>query len=157
MLLDLRVVLAAVLATVLLLTAGFSLIAGVRSPLKPSIGFSIGGPPEARALNAPPSASAQPRQLPVRNRATEEIAPVIEKPVNPTAETPPAKNNANIILHEQSTLTDVDKALDKPAGKTDKAGKSTAPGQPKTAAKAKKKVRTVVTPAPAKPAFSFGQ
>jgi hypothetical protein len=153
MLLDLRVVLAAVLATVLLLTAGFSLIAGVRSPLKPSIGFSISGPPEARALNAPPSASAQSRPLPVRNRAPEEIAPV-EKPINPTPDSVPAKKSVNIILHEQSTLTDVDKIADKTLNK---AAKPAAPVQHKNAAKAKKKVRTVVTPAPAKPAFSFGQ
>jgi len=142
MLLDLRVVLAAILATVLLLTAGFSLIAGVRSPLKPSLGFTISGPPEARALNVPPQASAQPRQLPVLNRTPEIIAPAI------TAETPPReKKNISVAIHEQATFTEEDKAA-----------KSTLKGpEPKQVAKAKKKARPAAAPPPAKPAFSFGQ
>lgn len=148
MLLDLRVVLAAIMATVLLLIAGFSLIAGVRSPLKPSIGFTIGGPPEARALNLP--APAQSKPLQVRNRAPEDSAPVNEKSVaKPAPDSAPAKTkSANIVPHEQSTLTDTDKGLAAPGPTTRVVQKP----------KAKKKVHTAIKSAP-KPAntFTFGQ
>ena len=150
MLLDLRVVLAAVLATVLLLTAGFSLIAGVRSPLKTSLGFSIGGPPEARALNAPQSQPTAPQKsLQVRNRPADILPPAVEKPAR-VPEAVSAINTANLAIHEQSTLIDADKAA-----------KSATPGGPhaKQLAKAKKKIRPATTPPQASKSapFSFGQ
>jgi|SRR6185436_1253744 len=148
MLLDLRVVLAAILATVLLLMAGFSLIAGVRAPLKPSIGFSISGPPAAQALNPPPAkAKPMPLPLPVRERAPEVTGTVSEKPVTDSAPEPaPAKKKSvNLVPHEESTLTDDDKKAAKPA----------AAAKPKQNVKAKKKVRAVAKPAPAKSTSPF--
>ena len=140
MLLDLRVVLAAILATVLLLTAGFSLIAGVRSPLKPSLGFTVSGPPEARALNLPPQASAQPRQLPVLNRTPENIAP------------------ANTV--EFGSPREKDRQSYSPrASHADGRGQSRKvdfEGPTQASRQAKKKARPVAAPAP-KSAFSFGQ
>ncbi len=149
MLLDLRVVLAAILATVLLLIAGFSLIAGVRSPLKPSIGFTIGGPPEARALNLPPPAQSRPQQ--VRNRAPDDTTPTGDKatPVLPSTPESSRGKTANVVPHEQSTLTDDDKGVVPPATAVHTNQK----------VKAKKKIRTAIKNAPAKPSstFTFGQ
>jgi hypothetical protein len=131
MLLDLRVVLAAILATVLLLIAGFSLIAGVRSPLKP------------------PPAQSRPQQ--VRNRAPDDTAPTGDKatPVLPSTPESSRGKTANVVPHEQSTLTDDDKGVVPPATAVHTNQK----------VKAKKKVRTAIKNAPAKPSstFTFGQ
>lgn len=108
MLLDLRVVIAASLATVLVLIAGFGLIAGFRTSIKPSIGFTVGGPPFAQAYQPP--ANSQPIIRP-----TEIVGSISEKPgLNPpegqaqmSAVNP--KKNANVAPQEQSMLTDADK------------------------------------------------
>jgi len=108
MLLDLRVVLAASLATVLLLIAGFGLIAGFRTSIKPSIGFSMGGPPVGQAYQPP--ANAHPIIRPTEITGSINEKPVLNSPaVQPPVPVVNTKKNANVARQEQSVLTDADK------------------------------------------------
>jgi hypothetical protein len=150
MLLDLRVVLVASLATVLLLIAGFGLIAGFRTSIKPSIGFTVGGPPLAQATQPPVNLQPAARSKEIISSITD-VPAVNSGLVQTPSPAPNLKKDVNIAPQKRSALTDADKAVaPDPIGAVIKAD------QANQNVKAKKKVvRRAPPPTQSRPSNSF--
>jgi hypothetical protein len=137
MLFDLRVVLAACLATLLFLTAGLGLLAGLRSPLKASAGYAQG--PMIAGPGLP-----QERYWPVPQESKPEVTGSIAEPVapEPPAQTAPEPARAAPAAKSPSitTLIEEDKAS------REKAAKAASAAKKKAAVKKKKPHRAARKP-----------
>lgn len=150
MLFDLRVVLAACLATLFFLAVGLGLLTGLRSPFKASAGYA-----RAPAIAGP--GLPQERYLPVPEESKPEITGSVAEPVapEPTAQTTPEPARAASAAKSPSitTLIEEDKASREKAAKPAKAAGA---AKKKTAVKRKKPPhRAARKPPPASSPFSL--
>jgi hypothetical protein len=154
MLFDLRVVLAACLATLFFLAVGLGLLTGLRSPLKASSGYARG--PVIAGPGLP-----QERYLPVPEESKPEITGSVAEPAapEPPAQTAPEPARAAPAAKSPSitTLIEEDKASREKAAKATKPAKAAPAARKKTAVKRKKRPphRAARKPPPASSPFSL--
>lgn len=147
MLFDLRVVLAACLATVFFLAVGLGLLTGLRSPLKASAGYALNDGPAMDGPGLP-----QARHLPAPEPSKPEITgSIVSEPAPPPpAEAAPVPARVAPAGKRQSitTLIEKDRAEREKAAKAAKAAK-------KPAAAKRRSHRAAKHNQPARPANPF--